>query len=31
MDKRESIIEAMLDLVVERGFHNAPMSLTVIF
>ncbi len=27
MDKRESIIEAMLDLVVERGFHNAPMSL----
>lgn len=26
-DKRESIIEAMLDLVVERGFHDAPMSL----
>lgn len=26
-DKREAILEAMLDLVVERGFHNAPMSL----
>jgi AcrR family transcriptional regulator len=26
-DKREAILEAMLDLVVERGFHDAPMSL----
>ena len=26
-DKREAIIETMLDLVVERGFHDAPMSL----
>jgi len=26
-DKRDAILEAMLDLVVERGFHNAPMSL----
>jgi AcrR family transcriptional regulator len=25
-DKREAILNAMLDLVVERGFHNAPMS-----
>jgi AcrR family transcriptional regulator len=25
-DKKEAILEAMLDLVVERGFHNAPMS-----
>jgi AcrR family transcriptional regulator len=25
-DKREAILEAMLDLIVERGFHNAPMS-----
>jgi AcrR family transcriptional regulator len=25
-DKREAILQAMLDLVVERGFHNAPMS-----
>ncbi|MEA2260069.1 MAG: hypothetical protein QOJ51_2894, partial [Acidobacteriaceae bacterium] len=25
-DKREAILKAMLDLVVERGFHNAPMS-----
>jgi AcrR family transcriptional regulator len=25
-DKREAIIEAMLDLIVERGFHDAPMS-----
>ncbi len=25
--KREAILDAMLDLVVERGFHNAPMSL----
>lgn len=26
-DKREAILETMLDLVVERGFHDAPMSL----
>lgn len=26
-DKKEAILNAMLDLVVERGFHNAPMSL----
>ncbi len=26
-DKREAILDAMFDLVVERGFHNAPMSL----
>lgn len=26
-DKREAIVETMLDLVVERGFHDAPMSL----
>jgi len=26
-DKKERILETMLDLVVERGFHNAPMSL----
>src|ERR1700744_4629996 len=26
-DKREAILKAMLDLVVERGFHDAPMSL----
>lgn len=26
-DKREAILEAMLDLVAERGFHDAPMSL----
>lgn len=26
-DKRETILEAMLDLVAERGFHDAPMSL----
>jgi TetR/AcrR family transcriptional regulator, repressor of fatR-cypB operon len=25
-DKREAILKAMLDLIVERGFHNAPMS-----
>jgi AcrR family transcriptional regulator len=25
-DKREAILKAMLDLVVERGFHDAPMS-----
>jgi AcrR family transcriptional regulator len=26
-DKREAILQAMLDLVAERGFHDAPMSL----
>lgn len=26
-DKREAILQAMLELVAERGFHNAPMSL----
>jgi AcrR family transcriptional regulator len=26
-DKREAILEAMLELVAERGFHDAPMSL----
>lgn len=26
-DKREAIVETMLDLVVERGFHDSPMSL----
>ena len=26
-DTKEAILDAMLDLVVERGFHNAPMSL----
>jgi AcrR family transcriptional regulator len=25
-DKREAILQAMLDLIVERGFHDAPMS-----
>lgn len=25
-DKRGAILEAMLDLIVERGFHDAPMS-----
>lgn len=25
-DKREAILRAMLDLIVERGFHDAPMS-----
>jgi AcrR family transcriptional regulator len=25
-DKKEAILKAMLDLIVERGFHNAPMS-----
>jgi AcrR family transcriptional regulator len=25
--KREEILTAMLDLIVERGFHDAPMSL----
>lgn len=26
-DTKAAILDAMLDLVVERGFHNAPMSL----
>jgi TetR/AcrR family transcriptional regulator, repressor of fatR-cypB operon len=26
-DKREAILQAMLELVAERGFHAAPMSL----
>lgn len=26
-DKREAIVDTMLDLVVERGFHDSPMSL----
>jgi AcrR family transcriptional regulator len=26
-EKRDAILQAMLDLVVERGFHNSPMSL----
>ena len=26
-DKREAILEAMLTLVAERGFHDAPMSM----
>ncbi len=26
-DKREAILQAMLELVAERGFHNAPMSM----
>jgi AcrR family transcriptional regulator len=26
-DKREAILQAMLELVAERGFHGAPMSL----
>jgi TetR/AcrR family transcriptional regulator, repressor of fatR-cypB operon len=25
-DKREAILDAMLDLIVERGLHDAPMS-----
>src|ERR1700757_2618763 len=25
-DKKEAILNAMLDLVVERGLHDAPMS-----
>jgi len=25
-DKEEAVLEAMLDLVGKRGFHNAPMS-----
>lgn len=28
-EKKEAILSAMLDLIVERGFHNAPMSLLV--
>lgn len=27
IEKREAILDAMLDLVVKRGFHNAPMSM----
>jgi AcrR family transcriptional regulator len=27
--KREAILDAMFDVVVERGFHEAPMSLIV--
>jgi len=27
LGKREAILNAMLDVVVERGFHEAPMSL----
>ncbi len=26
VDKKEAILDAMLDMVVEGGFHNAPMS-----
>jgi TetR/AcrR family transcriptional regulator, repressor of fatR-cypB operon len=26
-DKKQDILDAMLDLVVKRGFHDAPMSL----
>jgi TetR/AcrR family transcriptional regulator, repressor of fatR-cypB operon len=26
-DKREAILQAMLELVAQRGFHDAPMSL----
>jgi AcrR family transcriptional regulator len=26
-DKRDAILQAMLELVAERGFHDAPMSL----
>jgi TetR/AcrR family transcriptional regulator, repressor of fatR-cypB operon len=26
-DKREAILQSMLELVAERGFHDAPMSL----
>jgi AcrR family transcriptional regulator len=26
-DKREAILQAMLELVAERGFHDAPMSM----
>lgn len=28
-NKRDAILDAMLDVVVERGFHEAPMSLIV--
>ena len=27
--KRDAILDAMLDIVVERGFHDAPMFLIV--
>lgn len=27
LSKRDAILDAMLDIVVERGFHDAPMSL----
>jgi TetR/AcrR family transcriptional regulator, repressor of fatR-cypB operon len=27
IDRKEAILNAMLKLIVERGFHNAPMSL----
>ena len=27
LSKRDAILNAMLDIVVERGFHDAPMSL----
>ena len=27
LNKRDAILNAMLDIVVERGFHEAPMSL----
>jgi AcrR family transcriptional regulator len=26
-NKRDAILDAMLDVAVERGFHEAPMSL----
>ena len=26
IDKKQAILDAMLDLVVKRGFHDAPMS-----
>jgi TetR/AcrR family transcriptional regulator, repressor of fatR-cypB operon len=26
-DKREAVLQAMLEIVAERGFHDAPMSL----
>ena len=28
--KRDAILDAMLDIVVERGFHDAPMSLVAV-
>ena len=28
--KRDAILDAMLDVVVERGFHDAPMSLVAL-